>query len=1386
MRARSLLVTALVVVATASWLWVQRDPEVPRQWQDWVVEAGGWTEVAPGEFEITAETKLVRGGETITLDEGEVVTWRNGMPVPAVNDPPAVDALFGPAISTLKRRGGSADEVTAPNDAAAGNGDPIEELPTGCVVDARSGRKLDRALVHYVFSHSDDGYPPIPVEGARGAVLTDSKGYFQVPAVAPEDPNLYLHLEVHHKDFLPLVHVIEGGHDSAGNWPFTTLLVRRAQTSLLQFVAADGGPVPDLAIEIEPPAEDRFLGEDTWEEGRSWRAGRPVIRYTDADGTLRIARDEQVYRVIDPVYSLWDRNYQEPALFYQVSPHRERSLGRAWEEWGIVSVRASLPVESTLVDARGAPIADTLVEVRLAPIHGGPPTQWARFYTGAQGEYLLAPRPYPVRTIAQPHIEAPCTQQATTSRDLRCTEQPRLAELTVLSPYYWKKRVQYFATTDGHDVAVNALPAAQLSWKIAVPGEDENGEKVAVGVPADGLRVVGPEWTIVQRGADGVIVLAGRIPEGLAVIDFSVAGFVPAQVVLPAHVSTVAKLDAGVVHMDRGESVTVRVATTDPELLERAAIKVAPVYESQNTQTYPLGSDGSVTISGFTQGDRYWFAIDGSRLEPQRAPWRVDAGTVLRGLDLEAVPRNIQEVRLTGVALHVPEEDAALYRVVERYHFDGQWEPLTCVSYPLPPDRRLGSVRWLPLADTAEVFVVGPALRVWHHEVHHIPNTPAFDLGRIEPSSSKYVVLRFCGFPAAAVLPTLELFSGVRRDHEVARVFHIPVNAFEDYLLLDNLQVGTHRLSWIEAKARRNYVFDVLEEEVAETLVVPCRNPEQAEQVVRVVNHLGKGLDGVDFEGLEAVPLAVATQIDLPWGIATDTFPDLIDEPGHYLARFETDRDLEVEVRHVQSPGVRIVVPQGRDLPAAIRLDPAVRLTGRVKDANGLPFDGVVDVSWLRFDGDDGEDPLEISGGVAGVPVRRGVLEETLVPAGRHRFTFADQQSAAEDERWLDIDAVDKHSVQLRLRETRSLRGTVWLPDGSPAIGATVALVHRDKAERWPQRDPIGLAGMQFSTRSDAAGRYEISGLPVELAADQALVAHLDGFVDAVQYDIDLLRLEHPLPLSRDDRLELDIGYGDEVDHPPYRFQLEHSFVGGSGQDLGPLLTTPLGGVGYRGITPGTYLVRWSHPLFPRSDYGYQQPFKVVDIFPGDVVELVFRINERFVGGTARLNQGRVAAGWVVATSDPSDPSALRMARVLRGTFNAPLPLTPGTHFAIFRDGENPPDPYRGEALLRPVPEDARLESGRVALNYIGYDLALQFPADALSVHETISIEFPHYEWAGSGYRERQVTEQVVSNPFRLRLLPAGEFVFTVWTGASHKITYTVDPAQDPVFPVGL
>lgn len=1385
MRARVLIPIAIIgLLLLLLWAGLKLWPveEVAKSWQGWRIQAGSWVEDPPGQFRATTEVELTRDGERVRFAKGTRIVWHDGKPVEVAPDPASADVLFGPAFSPARRDLTSSSEVVAPGASEAEEPDPL--LPTGQVIDARSGLPLPNAEVHFVFSHSDDGYPPLPVDGARGVVLVASDGTFRVPVFEPDDPQLYLHLEVHSAEHMPLVHVIERGHDTVGNWPYVTLPLRLATTSTLYFRKLDAELPGGVAIEVEDLTQDRYLGEDTWDEGRTWRAGRPIIRYTDEDGSLRVADGEHRYRVMDPEYWMWDSERREPFLYYQVSPHQERRLGRSAQEWNTIDLGSTEQGVSTLVDARGLPIANTLVEAELSSVARGPVTRRVRFYTGAHGEFQLAPHPYPERVVDAEEFENPCSGDVALPADLLCTESPRLTRLTLLSPYFWKKRVVYFATTKGQEVAVNALPAAQLKMRLVTMEEGDDGARVEVPAPANDFTIVGPEWTVVRRGQDGEVLIVGTIPKGLAVIEFSVRGFEPATAILPAHVASVGHLDLGKVTLKQGESLQVTVTAATAALLERAVVRFAPVRQPHFTHQYPIGSDGRVVLSGLRRGEHYRLAVDGSRLDPRVTRWFVDAGSVLRGVELSAVPKNLQEVRLSGVALHIPADETAQYRVVERYHFDGQWAPLTTATYPLPPDGVFGSVRWLPLSDSAEVFVVGPALRAWHHEVVHEPHAARFDLGRVDPSESHYATLRFCGYSATAAYPTIELYSGRRRDHEVARVEPIALNAFQDYLFIDNLQPGRHRIQWQQDKKLRDFFFEIVEGEPGASFVVPCVDDELVERVVRVVDAKGKGVDGVDFSGISAVPLDVEDVV-VPWGLGLESLPDPITGPGNYLTRFLGDRELDVGLARSGFLPQQLRVPQGRNLPETFHLDAGVLLSGRVEDANRLPFDGVIDVAWSRFVSVDDGDPIEYFGAVPEIPIKRGAMEEFVAPSGQYRFTFSDLDSEARDERWLDLTP-EKETVRLRLRETRSLRGTVWLPDGEPAVDAIVALVDPEKAEHWPQRDPVPLDGMSFSTRTDAAGRFEISGLPVDLSREQALVAHLDGFLDAVLYDVDLQRLEQPLFLGLGTRLVLDIGYAEAGDFSPYVFQLEHAFGNSEGRDLGTLLPTPVGGTGYRGVTPGYYLVRWAHPEYPERDYGYQQAWAEAHVLSGGDETLLLRPAERVAQARVRLNGQSLATGWLIATSDPSDPSATRVLRVLGGRASGLLPVNPSAHFALFSDSGPPPDPTRGEALLRPIPEDARQSTDSYLLEYQGNDLAIQFPVDALETHESISIQFPHYEWRGGDYRKTLVTEKVAANPFRLRLLPPGVFTFTVWTGPSHRISYTVDPALDPVFPVGL
>lgn len=1264
--------------------------------------------------------------------------------------------------------------------------------PTGQIVDAASGLPVSEAVVHLVFSPHEEGYPAFPADAAHASVRADANGYFAAPVFRAADPRLYLHLEVDHPDFEPFVQVLGPGADVFGNWPLVTLRLRRALTTTLRFVDEVGHAVGRLAVELVGSPADQFVGEDSWDEGRTLRADRALVRYTREDGSLRITKDSQLLYVRDPVAYLWDDDVAEPTRYVLVEARAEEARGVSPEKWAILHIRYATGLSDVLLDGDGVPVSDSLVQLEAAGMRP------VRVVTDDQGRYRFVPRPYPRRSLPESvrwprpwpvRFDRPCTEG-----DDLCALNPRSGDLTVLSPILWKQALHSTFDRQSRERILAARPAGLLRFDLVA--EDETG--VLYPVPADSVVIDDGALTLIERSVDGGVVFAGALPTSAGQRVVSVNGFEPVLLQIPARLPRDRYLDLGQVLLERGESIRVRLHGGFSELYARTNFHIAPVDAPALAQELRFDSSGELLVSGLTRGVEVAFGVDGSGIEPYAGRLRIDTEVAQRGLDIALVLRTEVPVVSRGGVTDLAPEQTPGYRVVERYYgLDDR--PVSCVSYPLRPDAGFGSIRILPEPRQAEVFVLGPYFQV--ARAFRNPTTRLeFAFGLLEMKPSRYAVLSFCGRSAERVLETLALHSNHNDYHDVARAFAVDRSSVASYLVIDNLMPGRYRLDWRDPdESTATFVFEVEERDEVLDLTVPCPDPSLDLRVVFVSDPEGRAIPGVVFAGtVTADPVVPFDLGPLPYGVALDLFPVLPADSGQgdaYVLAVKRGEPLDVRVTAPGFLGQRWLVPVGRELPVQFELERGVRVEGTVEDPNGQPFTGTLLARWSRtLSGPSSDPPIVVThvDPPAQIVASKGGIRESRLPALAHSFEFQDARSEARDAVEQQFLGARPGELKLKLRESRAVRGTVLLFDGTPAANAVVALIESGQAHRFPQFEPR-LEKARYSAKADALGRFEIDGVPVDLRESLALLAHLPGYTDAVEDPFDRRRNEHRLILAEPTELILDVGYGSDEVQDDYLFELYHSHdLSGRGPLLriGEVLPTRVGGKSYVGVLPGYYRVTWSHRAAPGDAI---QTHRVVDavVEPGRVSSLRLRIREPFRDGEVLFNGRPLGAGWVLLTDDPADSESTRLSRVVDGRFRGPLP-TRGSRLyaAVVPDDRATPFPNqrRGEALFREV-DGGRLSraSGRLLIEYVAFDLTLLFPPAAFArLSPTLTLEIPNHEWVGQGYRSSFVGERVSANPTTIRLLAPGTYTFKTSTSAASRVVHEVEIDRDLQVEVSL
>jgi len=1261
------------------------------------------------------------------------------------------DALLSPggvfqrvSVHGLAREGAERDGDSAPASSAGGPGSSVgdSEAPDGRVIDARSGAPIAGVEIRAVFSHSDDGYPPHPEAGSRQSAATDREGNFRLAPFRPDDPRLFLHIEADHADYLPLVRVFEASPDLDGRRPFVTLSLRGESTTRLSFYDPENRPLGGEAMEVSQNRGDRFIGEDSWDEGRSVRPDRPLIRYTEDDGTLRVGLSAVAFTLRHPRYHFFYDAYRTPLA--TISADLRESLkagadGRKWQsEWAKYSVRSGDPAAYRLLDQWGTSVAGALIEILLEEM---PPV---RLYTGPEGEFEFAPRPFDPRL---PPLSP---------------DNPRRGTITVLSPELWKRGVPVDLPSRATLFTVEGRIAGELSLRAVVRVDDES----VAPIPPNEIHLEG-ELTLVHRTRSGEASWVGSLPLGATEVAVSLRGYLPRQVIVPPHLPGEMRLDLGEVEFERGGQLAVQLAGGGEVAASQARLQLAAEHWPRPSQEYRFDASGRAIIGGIEEGRVYRYALAGSRIEPQEGEFLATKKIFETGLMVAIEPSREVEVLLRGDTAGIPPDDRPFYRVIERYFIEGEAEPVSCSSYLLPPDGRVGSRRFLRRPARAEVFVVGPAFQVGYSWKDRRPDAWEFDLGIIAIAPGPRAELSFVvpGLGPVGAPGGLSFFAEENLYHEVARLHGgRPV-------VIENLRPGGYVLRWNENEAESIFPFVVREGDLVIRAAIP-RRPLDVETVeTQLADSGGKPIDGATVTGN-----AVAT-------------PGLT--AGSYLLEIKPKEETRVVFKADRFLPVALVRPPESEFPAKVVLHRPAAARATLRDTDRLPLYGTIRVDWeSEPPAAEGEVALRHGEPVA-VEVRHGRFAAASLAPGPHRLRFRLEHSEAAAEVSADLPEEKESDLGIvQLEETRSLRGIVYLPTGEPAPKARVALVEPGSVHRFPGREK-DLGALKFSVEANGVGRFEISGLPVDLNADLALVARLTGFTDGIEHPINLSLDDHFLSLDLGADVILNLGYGSGSSPEGFEFRLAHAAAPGeSFSDLGPYPPYDPGGRRFAEVTPGVYRATWG-PVEPHP--GIPPASAEALVRPGTLSRLNLRIPDRFLPGEAYFNGALLERGWLVLTDDPGDPARLRSTRVGGGSFLAPISPQADRLFTLLIPERDPlPSPDfsaeapRGVAIFHEVAGfRAALRSGRLRIEYQAWKLTVRLPDGLLGRHPDTQIEFPHSVWDGSRFRRENRSQPVTTQSIQLDLVPPGPFPFRIFSRSGPRFFQTIDLHEDTRISLG-
>ena len=1198
--------------------------------------------------------------------------------------------------------------------------------PWGTVVNAADLLPVPGARVRAVFSYSDDGYPPIDEEGSEATVTTGPNGTYHLPAFRAGDLRVRLHLEVDAPGFETALRVVQEGRQSDGRWPYSTIRMRRAITSPVRILAPDGSPAAGLAVS-SATIRDSFLGEDVWEDGQSTRRDRLRIRYTDADGRLRLGLNE-FFDIHHPSwYLVTGENQRTP---FECGPSDFAPPEGELREFFTAAARMD---RVRLQDHDSRPLADVGVEIVL----DGQPL--VRVRTDEAGFFEVAAKP---RCPAAPPVSE---------------LNPRRGTLRTLESDLWRVELPLAIPTAQQRRIIDARRSASIVLRARVVDDRESRPG-----PADGIAL-DRDLTVVLAQEDGLAVFAGTLPRPGDLLECFLPGYSPVPIIMPSFVDGSKEVDLGQVEFRATAPVPVHLSAS-AAILERAVFLLVDTRYPSRPLRVPFAGRSTIEVPGVRVGRSYRWAVEGSQIAPLDGEFDARPET-FDGLHLQAMASDERRYRVRGSLAGIEsltEDERAAYRVVERYFLVGEDEPLTFASYPLAPDGSFGSVRLLPPVEEAEVVVVGARGRIaTARAAIDFDAVPALhDFGELPIRVPRRAQVRFelVGFGMIGTVPDdLVVWSDTDAYHEVARVF------LDDgglAVTIENLFAGRYVLRWGDTGRRRtqlgqSFTFDVRPLDEALEFVAP--RVLGREEVIRI-----------ELADLEGVPIDGATL-----SLADETA--LEPEVGVYELLIDTHEENRIAIVADEFLPVDLVLPP-RQIPAEpIRLRRAVPAVAEVRGPDAARFEGNLRVTWIE-EVVGARSPRAAAPRIEPHPVefvvQRGGLESNRFPEGELGLVIEHIASPLRTEFDATLRPRRRNELgRIDLAETRTLRGVVLLPDGSAAAEAEVRLVDPDQAQVFPQR-PFDPRNVAFSAQTDRTGQFEIDGLPIDFADRWALVAHLDGWNDAIVDPLPRRIADFELFLQYETRLFVRCGYRDGRNRPEFEFRLRYSADGENYLDLGPIAPNRAARrsgapelLEYSGVTPGIYRLEWN--LLATGE-----TLDAVEVQASAFVleELSLVVEESFIAGTAILNGETLRDGWITVATDPADPSTRRRGRVQRGRFELPVPsgteeifvaLVPAAAGGLdLRQEWGEAVPYRRY--------DIGLAPRNLEVEYEAYDLEIRFDRDLVDREDDLRIEFPHYEWVDGRWESEPREEPVRGERFRLRVMSPGNFPFRVigrnWT----------------------
>ncbi len=1192
------------------------------------------------------------------------------------------------------------------------------------IYDAASGAAVTGAAARMSAYHGsvDPAFAAHPrLEFDSGVVASD--GSLAVPAFRPNDPNLLVHVQIDHPDYAAATVVLHRRPDDAARWQPRDVYLRRASTARVRLVTIEGEPLVEAPVRVTTVRGSSDLRDsgEVWiaprSRGQLVAANESTVFYTDAAGDLRLpyVTGFCLLELLAPVYELV---HHDP-FFEEPERGRIRYHAPLDGSLGILQAEPRQRYTLTLFDLDGAIVRDTRVE---AVVHDR--VQSSR--TDEQGRVTLG--------VAVP----------------TSLTQPTVASLTTLSPDYFQRTVTFPAPREPAVATLGARTAPRLRFRALRVVDDV--ERPVEPITPSSVQLA-HEMTLVRLDGDGGVHYVGELPPAGIALEIFISGFLPRYVTTPPLPIGAAELDLGDIVFDPGwtREVDLRGLRLETDDCRGCSVLVSSEGDPHLVHRYVADRAERVLLGGLSRGF-YTVTIEGPDLATRTTRFEMLESLQAAPLSFDGAWVHHSRVRSAGAVHSVAESEFAGAEVIELYQVAGTEGEVKSVSYPLAPDGSFGTTLEMENMDLLRVGVVTPQGRV-ALGVGGEPIAVGKDRWLYE-----FGLLNFLKRPSARIdfiAPGLGRVEPPHRVsvHDAAGFSQLArFRVYERSLWIDSLLPGAYDLRWQVGDGAEATVGLVIRSN--EELRVRVERSVLPEETIEIL---------VVDRDRRPIESAAVSPSGRSFGVDRDALP-----PGIHLTRIRT---RETTTLRVEAPGfvhATATIEAGGVAPSEVILYGAARAKGLVLDADGLPAVGELWIDWRPLK------PSRISyGDRIAVELTDGRFVVDELPALPLEFTFRLADSSIQVQRTASLVADDEiHDFgTLPLIETRSLSGTVFLPDGSRAAGADVLLVD-ERFLRVPLRS-LAERDVRFRATTDSQGAFELREIPLALDADLLLVARLDGYGDAFAARPDLGESSYELQLSPAAGLELAVGYLDAAARPEFRFALEFQPDPEdvtTRTELGEIPAELYGANVYENIEPGLYRVTWG----PRDAYEPIAPLtEEVVVVPGEIRSLHLTLEGRELRGTASLNGQAVERGWILLTDEPGASSS-RVGRIVDSRFLVvDPPLGFQVYGAIVPEGKPQAQQNiaRGEALPLRVPlYDQARRNGFLRFDYVAYDLRLKFSEEFLHRYPGAQLVYDQYRWDGSRFVSYKASELVAASFVDFRLLRPAVYRLSLRTASGGLI----------------